>query len=403
MNEESQLFITFNTPWGQFCFIKMPFGLNQAQYFFQYYIDLNFQGINSTTNIIADDVMIHGQDDSEHDRHLLQVLNKCREISLKLNPDKCEFHQPSVTFYGNVVSNQGLRPDPKKVNVIVTMPAPKNKTKLASFLGMCNYVSMYVPHLSDVTSTLRELNRKNVNFTWNATYDKTFRQIHVVNAVTLKYFEPQTPIVIECDTSGVGVGGVLLQNGHPVTFISQALTDTQKRYSNIEHELLALVIVVKHLHHYVFGRQFTIHTDHAPLVNLFNKCLNGTSPRLQRLMLRLSQYEMNIEYVTQKCVPIADCLRRLISPNSAQEDEPLNLQIADLGVEPVNIDLDNIRRFMMNNPTLVRLARVIQHGWPEYTKELDDDVKEYFPHRFVLHIVNGIIFIYNRIVVPIGL
>ena len=167
----------------------------------------------------------------------LQVLHKCREISLKLNPDKCEFGQPNVTFYGNIVSNQGLRPDPKKVDIIVKMPAPKNKTELASFLGMCNYLSMYIPCLSDVTSTVRELNRKNVDFTWNATYDKVFRQakLHVVNAVTLKYFEPQTPIVIECDASGVGVGGVLLQNGHPVTFISQALTDTQKRYSNIEH------------------------------------------------------------------------------------------------------------------------------------------------------------------------
>ena len=165
MNEESQLLTTFNTPWGWFCFIKMLFGLNQAQYFFPYYMDLNFQGINSTMNIITDDIMIHGQDDSEHDRHLLQVLNKCREIGLKLNPDKCEFGQPSVTFYGNVVSNQGLRPDPKKVDIIVTMPAPKNKTELASFLGMCNYLSMYVPHLSDVTSTLRELNRKNVDFT----------------------------------------------------------------------------------------------------------------------------------------------------------------------------------------------------------------------------------------------
>ena len=127
------------------------------------------------------------------------------------------------------------------------------------------------------------MNRKNVDFTWNAIYDKAFRQakLHVANAVTLKYFKPQTPIDIECDTSGVGVSGVLLQNGHPVTFISQALTDTQKWYSNIEHELLALVIVVKHLHHYVFGRQFTVHTDHAPLVNPFNKCLNDTSPRLQ--------------------------------------------------------------------------------------------------------------------------
>ena len=237
-------------------------------------MDLNFQGINLTTNIIADDVMIHGQDDSEHDRHLLQVLNKCCEIGLKLNPDKCEFGQKLVNFYGNVVSDQGLRPDPKKVDVIVKMPAPKYKTELASFLGMCNYLSIYIPRLSDVTSTLRELNRKNVDFTWNATYDKAFRQakLHVANAVTLKYFKPQTPIVIECDASGVG--GVLLQNSHPVTFISQALTDTQQRYSNIECELLALVVMIEHLHHYVFGRQFSIHTDHAPLVNLFKKCLD---------------------------------------------------------------------------------------------------------------------------------
>ena len=189
--------------------------------------------------------------------------------------------------------------------------------------------------------------------------------------MTLKYFDPQAPITIECDASGVGVGGVLLQNGQPVTFISQALTDTQKCYSNIERELLAVVIVIKHLHHYVFGRQFTVHTDHAPLVNLFKKCLNDTSPRLQQLLLRLSQYEMNVNYVTSKHVPIADCLSRLINIKSAQEDDTLNLQIANLGVEPVKIDWQNIRRFTMNNPTLVRLAKVIQNGWPETGKELE--------------------------------
>ena len=93
----------------------------------------------------------------------------------------------------------------------------------------------------------------------------------------------------------LGVGGVLLQHGQPVTFISQALIDTQKHYSNIERELLAVVIVIEHLHHYVFGRQFMVHTDHAPLVNLFEKCLNDTSPCLQRLLLRLSQYKIECE------------------------------------------------------------------------------------------------------------
>ena len=224
-------------------------------------MDLHFDGINETTNIIADDVVIHSESDSQHDKHLIQVLNKCQEIGLKLNPDKCIFGESSVLFYGNVISDQGLKPDPKKVDIIVKLPAPKDKTQLALFLRMCQYLSPYIPRLSDVTSKLRELNKKNIDFQWNAPYDRAFRQakLHVANAVTLKYFKPQAPIITECDASGVGVGGVLLQHGQPVTFISQALTETQKHYSNIERELLAVVIVIGHLHHYVFGHQFMVH------------------------------------------------------------------------------------------------------------------------------------------------
>ena len=181
------------------------------------------------------------------------------------------------------------------------------------------------------------------------------------------------------------------------------MTDTQKHYSNIECELLALVIVIEHLHHYVFGRQFMVHTDHAPLINLFEKGLNDTSPHLQRLLLRLSQYEMNVKYVTNKYVPVADCLSRLINIRSAQEDDTLNLQIEDLGVEPVQIDWQNIRRFTMNDPTLVRHAKVIQNGWPETGKELESYIKLYFQHQYELHIVDGVIFFQNRIMVPIGL
>ena len=199
-----------------------------------------------------------------------------------------------MPFCGNVISDQGLKPDPKKVNIIMKMPAPKDKTQLTSCLGICQYLSLYIPRLSDVTSTLQELNRKNTEFTWNATYDRVFRQakLHVTNAVTLKYFDPQAPITIECDASGVGVRGVLLQNGQPVTFISQALTDTQKCYSNIERELLAVVIVIEHLHHYVFGRQFMVHTDHASLVNLFKKCLNDTSPKTPVIVVDIKSITM---------------------------------------------------------------------------------------------------------------
>ena len=97
----------------------------------------------------------------------------------------------------------------------------------------------------------------------------------------------------------------------PSHLSGQALMSTQQHYSNIEHELLA-VVVVEHLHHYVFGRKFMVHTDHSSLANIFKKCLNDTSPRLQHLLLRLSQYKIDVHYVTEKHVPIADCLSRLV-------------------------------------------------------------------------------------------
>ena len=120
--------------------------------------------------------------------------------------------------------------------------------------GYGELLSPYIPKLSDCTAVLRQLNKKNADFTWNTTYEKAFRnaKLHVANAVTLKFFNPDKDIVIECDASGIGIGGTLLQDGHPVTFISQALTSMQQHYSNIEHELSALVVVIEHLHHYVF-------------------------------------------------------------------------------------------------------------------------------------------------------
>ena len=112
---------------------------------------------------------------------------------------------------------------------------------------------------------------------------------------------------------------------------------------------------------------------------------------------------MNVSYVTSKHVPVANCLSRLINTKSAHKDETLNLQIADLSVEPVWIDWQNIRRFTMNDPTLVRLPKIIQLGWPESGKELECDIKLYFQHRYELHVVDDIIFFQNKIVVPIGL
>ena len=116
------------------------------------------------------------------------------------------------------------------------------------------------------------------------------------------------------------------------------------------------------LHHYVFGREFTVHTDHSPLVNIFQKCLNDTSPHLQCLLLRLTQYQMNIVYVTHKCVPMADCLSQLVDVKTGKEDPTLNLQIANVRLDQMPIDWNQVRKSYLNDPSMVKLARIIQWG-----------------------------------------
>ena len=97
-------------------------------------MDLNFKAVNKGTHITADDVLLVGNADSSsdgsHDYCLIQILKKCREIGLKLNPDKCIFKSTQVLFFGHLVTSHGLKPDSNKINAITNMPAPQNKMQL---------------------------------------------------------------------------------------------------------------------------------------------------------------------------------------------------------------------------------------------------------------------------------
>ena len=139
--------------------MKLPFRPCESQYFFQYFVDLNSENLTNA-HIIANDILIVGtdlgpSDDHDHDRYLIQVLNHCREVGLKLNAAKCIFKVKQVVLYGHLVHTKGLSPDPRKVEAITNMPVSSNKTELQSFIRMCNFLSSYVPHLTDRLYTLQ--------------------------------------------------------------------------------------------------------------------------------------------------------------------------------------------------------------------------------------------------------
>ena len=188
--------------------------------------------------------------------------------------------------------------------------------------------------------------------------------------------------------------------------MSKALTDTQSRYSNIKREILGIVTGVEHFHQYLFGRQFTLYTDHKPIENLVLKPLVNTSPRVQRLMLHLSQCNMNVQYKAGKYLLLSDCLSRLPIPNMQEEDESLNLHVMPIESEGNDslVNLAQIREALVEDPVSVLLGDLILNGWPDSCKELDQELKPYWIHHFNLSITDGIILLgEDCIVVPVSL
>ena len=124
------------------------------------------------------------------------------EVGLKLNADKCIFKATSIPFFGHVISDQEIKPDPKKIEAIKTMMTPMSKLELQSSVGLCNYLAIYVPDLSSVLQPLCELTKKSTEFQWDSQYDHLYQRAknHILeNWQTLYYYDPNLPVSLETD------------------------------------------------------------------------------------------------------------------------------------------------------------------------------------------------------------
>ena len=205
--------------------------------------------------------------------------------------------------------------DPKKVQAITELKPPENLQDLQSFLGLVNYLNRFSPALADLTAPLRTLCKKDTLFTWESSQQTAFEAIkkEITSAPVLAYFDRSKANTIQSEASKKGLGAVLIQDDKPVIYASRALTEMEQSYSNIERELLSVIFALERFHHYVYGYTAMVQTDHKPLVSVWKKSIVCNSPRLQRLLLRLSQYNVSIEYLKGKDNIVADALSR-VSP-----------------------------------------------------------------------------------------
>ena len=248
--------------------MRLPFGVSPAPEYFQMKFHQNLEGLNGVYDI-ADDITIVGKGVTyeealkDHDRNLANFLERCRERNIKLNKAKFEVKCREVPFIGHVLSSEGLKPDPAKIEATIKMDKPEDVAGVQRIVGMVKYLSKFLQGLSDMCEPLRRLMHKDATWIWSSEQEKVFEKIKqaVTAAPVLKYFNPKEPTEGQGDASFKGLGFVLLQNGQPVTYNSRALTPAEHNYSQIEKELLAQVYGLEHNHQYVFGRKVILWTS----------------------------------------------------------------------------------------------------------------------------------------------
>ncbi len=280
LDEESSLLTCFNTPFGQYLFKRLPFGIKSAPEIYQRVMEELFDDIE-LCEVIADDLMVWGRDNEEHDQRLRKVLDRAREVQLKLNKKKCKIRVKEVSYIGHIFTDEGVKPDKEKVQAILMMPEPSTKQELQRFIGMIQYLAKFIPDLSEKAAPLRSLLKKNAAWQWNDEHQRAYQLLkeECSKQPTLCYYDVSKPVKISADSSKCGLGAVCEQDGHPVADASRALSEAQQRYAQIEK--CNIVFACEKFHQFIYGKHVEVETDHKPLVNIFKETLNDCPMRLQ--------------------------------------------------------------------------------------------------------------------------
>ncbi|BHF74765.1 hypothetical protein SprV_0501785300 [Sparganum proliferum] len=327
---ESRELLTINTNRGLFQYTRLPFGVKTSPALFQQTMNAMLSGIPGTAGYL-DDIIIVGCSPAELQDRVCAVLERVQEYGFRLRADKCQFFLDSIKYLGFVFDVNGRHQDPENIRAIQRMPAPKNVSQLRSSLGLISYYSTFLPSLHDVRVPINRLLQKDAPWCWSPDCEKAFAQLKsmLTSDLLLTHYDPTLPIIVAADASNHGVGAVISHtfpdgSEKAIMHASRTLTPADKNYGQIEKEALALVLAVKKFHKMLYGRHFTLLTDHKPLLSIFGSKKGipvYSVSRLQRWATILLGYDFDIRYCRTTDFGQADALSRLISNQQEPEED----------------------------------------------------------------------------------
>ena len=312
-----------------------------------------------------------------------------------------------------VLNRQGIVPDPAKIEALLKLPEPKTEALLQSFLGMINYLSRFEPKIGDLTHRLRSLLKKSNEFIWTEVHSDNFKKLINImcnSPKLLRYYRPDLDLYLETDASGVAIGMALLQSEqndrsslYPIAYGSTTLTSAETRYANIEHELLGVVGGLEKFNYFTFGRPVTVLTDHKPLIAISKKSLVSAPPRLQHLLLRLANYNVELQLIPGKEMIFSDHLscNIVVGHNSNKPTcEGLDLKIHDVYLNASDDKCLSLAAETDKDPMMQALKHQIIKGWPHISSECAKSLQDFWTYRDELSVLDSLVLKGSCIVIP---
>ncbi|CAF3495196.1 unnamed protein product [Rotaria socialis] len=412
LDEESKELVIINTHKGLFKFNRLPFGIASAPSIFQKIMDQMLSGLEGTVCYL-DDIIVTGKTEIEHLNNLNKVFSRIKEYGFHINQGKCSFLQNSVEYLGFVIDKFGIHTSPSKIKAIVNMPKPTNVSQLRSFLGMVTHYAKFIPRLTDRLLPFYSLLKKDTSWQWTSTCDKAFKSIKrlLTSPLALTHYDPSLPLILAADASNAGVGAVIYHRfpdgtEKAIAHASKTLTSTETKYAQIEKEALAIIYGVQKFDQFLRGRQFTLLTDHKPLLTIFGpkKGIPTTSAnRLQRWAIRLMGYTYKIEYCSTNHFGQADGLSRLpVGPDVSFDNlDPGAVRLVATIQEEIQKELplraSHIAKTTRKDLILQQVYHYILSGWPTLSPE---KLESYFRIRNELSTSHGCITWGIRTIIP---